>query len=103
MSSPPSQSPAQQLLVAGLCGETIAVEWRRDSTVACIKELAYTATSRALLADGTTGSLVQGVGLDQLGLVWEVHGDSKKLEEQRVLLDCLRESCRSEPSRAHMP
>ena len=103
MSSPPSQSPAQQLVVTGLCGETIAVEWRHDSTVACIKELAYTAASRALLADGTTGSLVEGVVLDQLCLVCEKHGDSKKLEDKRVLLDCLREICRSGPSRTHMP
>ena len=96
MASATPPSPAQQLLVTGLCGECISVEWRHDYTVCRVKDMVYTAASDALLADRTRHSFVQGINLDQLSLVHEVHGHSKKLEDDRALLASLREIYRSE-------
>jgi hypothetical protein len=95
MSSPPGSLPTQQLHVVGLCGESISVQWRRDDTVSSVKEKAYTAASNTMLSHGIQ-SFVQGIELEQLSLVYEVHGGSKELDDEAVLLDVLRSSCRSE-------
>ena len=48
----------KKLLIVGLCGEIIEVDWEPEDTVASIKCKAFTAAENALLADAR--SLVQG-------------------------------------------
>jgi hypothetical protein len=51
---------AKKLLVVGLCGEAIKVEWSPEDTVGAVKDKAYSAAASTLLADGSRCSLVQG-------------------------------------------
>jgi hypothetical protein len=51
---------AKKLLVVGLCGEAIKVEWLPEDTVGAVKDKAYSAAANTLLADGSRCSLVQG-------------------------------------------
>ncbi len=60
MSSP---DPPQKLLVIGLCGEPIFVDWNHQDTVKLIKDRAFAAASSMTLADGSHHpcNLVKGV------------------------------------------
>jgi hypothetical protein len=51
---------AKTLLIVGMCGESIRVEWMRNDTVGAIKCRAFEAAQRSVLADNSTRSLVQG-------------------------------------------
>ncbi len=51
---------AKKLLVVGLCGEAIKVEWSPEDTVGQVKDKAFSAAANTLLADGSRCSLVQG-------------------------------------------
>ena len=51
---------AKKLLVVGLCGEAIKVEWSPEDTVGQVKDKTFSAASNTLLADGSRCSLVQG-------------------------------------------
>ena len=53
-----SAEGSKKLLIVGLCGEIIEVDWEPEDTVASIKCKAFTAAENALLADAR--SLVQG-------------------------------------------
>jgi len=90
-----SAAPLQQLLVIGLCGESIMVDWLLQDTVKDIKEKAYAAAEKTSLADGTTLSLVTGVSLDQLFMVFGEPDNPTKLDDSSILKDCLRALLRS--------
>jgi hypothetical protein len=68
----------QQLLVIGLCGESIMVNWLLEDTVKHVKDRAYAAAGNTLLSDGTRMSLVAGVSAEQMRLVF---GDTYNLIE----------------------
>ena len=104
----------QTLLIVGVCGESIRVEWMRNDTVGAIKCRAFEAAQRSVLADKSTRSLVQGqvhsshstptshvamshmpflagIALEQLRLVFGDDDDVTNLDENRRLWECLRE------------
>lgn len=89
MSSP---DPPQKLLVIGLCGEPIFVDWNHQDTVKLIKDRAFAAASSMPLADGFHHpcNLVKGVSSEQLCLVFGQPDDSVKLQADVLIQDCLR-------------
>ncbi len=76
---------SHKLLVIGLCGESIFVDWNDQDTVGRIKEQAFLAASQQL-----HGNLVRGVSPEQLHLVFGQPHDAVKLENGSCLQDCLR-------------
>ena len=81
---------AQKLLVIGLCGEIIPVDWHDGDTVKHIKEQAYAAASAVPSAvGGHLCNLVKGVSCDQLSLVFGQPNDAVKLADESAIQDCL--------------
>lgn len=81
---------AQKLLVIGLCGEIIPVDWHDGDTVKHIKEQAYAAASAVPSAvGGHLCNLVKGVSCDQLSLVFGQPNDAVKLVDESAIQDCL--------------
>jgi hypothetical protein len=100
-----------KLLIVGLYGEAIKVDWRPDEdSVGDIKTKAFRAAENTLLADGSTRSMVQGqaacntranshrrnaaaagVTLEQLVVMFGEQDDEKILtgDETLRLSDCL--------------
>ena len=86
-----SAAPRLQLLVVGLCSESIVVDWMMTDTVKVIKAKAYAAAEDTVLGDGKTRvSLVKGVRLEQLCLVFGEPNNPTKLEDGVLLIDSLR-------------
>jgi hypothetical protein len=84
----PRLPPPQQLLVVGLCGESITVDWLPQDAVKDIKDRAYAAAQNTALANGRA-SLVTGASSHQLCLVFGEPDDAIKLEDASTLADCL--------------
>ena len=88
MSSSDSQ---QKLLVIGLCGESIFVDWNHQDTVKVIKDRAFAAASIMFSADGFhyPCNLVKGISPEQLCLVFGQPDDAVKLQAESPIHDCL--------------
>ncbi len=72
-------APTQKLLIIGLCGECISVDWQDRDTVKRIKEQAFAAAS----------ANIAGVTSDQLSLVFSQGNDAVKLEDDTIIQECL--------------
>lgn len=86
-------APTQKLLIIGLCGDCIHVDWRQLDTVKHIKEQAFAAAS----------ANIAGVTSDQLSLVFGQGNDAVKLEDESVIQDCLSAHWRCECGTVHSP
>jgi hypothetical protein len=82
--------PVQKLLIIGLCGEFIRVDWHDGDTVKHIKEKAFAAASAVPSAvGGHRCNLVKGISCDQLSLVFGQPNDAVKLVDDSAIQECL--------------